>query len=156
MKAQYACRLMLQLQYTYYRTAVYVKWCQRVRSRSIPAFVQVGVGYNNSTTTTTTTNQIRTSTGTVGVPQEVNSSLYIYLCMPFSRYFDCCIGHSSSTHAGPDLVGGGGCMLYSPPPCTAWSWCLHLAWAVFSFHQLQLVQLLQFNHMKVGTYSKLC
>ena len=36
-------------------------------------------------------------------------TLYPVATCPYAIYNDSCIGHSNSTRAGPDLVGGGGC-----------------------------------------------
>ena len=89
---------------------------------------QVGVGCSTNnmlaTTTTTTTNQIRASTGAVGVTDAAINATCIRLngCL-YASCTDCCIGHSNGTRAGPDLVsGGGGCgYMYVVGAAQCWS-----------------------------------
>ena len=58
-----------------------------------------------------TTDQIRTSTGIVGVPDAaINATCvrayHITSTCPHACCIDCCIRHSNGTSAGPDLVSG--------------------------------------------------
>ena len=48
----------------------------------------------------------------VMVDAAINATCVRFSGVPlYASYIDCCIGHSNSTRAGPDLVVGSGCML---------------------------------------------
>ena len=86
---------------------------QRKVQRSGPASGQIGAGCSNSSRNDNhhTTDQIRTSTGAVGVPDAaINATCvrahHITSTCPNACCIDCCIRHSNGTRAGPDLVGG--------------------------------------------------
>ena len=86
---------------------------QRKVQRSGPASGQIGAGCSNSSCNDNhhTTDQIRTSTGAVGVPDAaINATCvrahHITSTCPNACCIDCCIRHSNGTRAGPDLVGG--------------------------------------------------
>ena len=81
--------------------------------RSGPASGQVGAGCSNSSYNDNhhTTDQIRTSTGAVGVPDAAINATCVRACRgnmlsPHANCIDCCIRLSNGTRAGPDLVGG--------------------------------------------------
>ena len=138
--------------------------------------------------TKTTSDQIRTSTGAIEVPNAAIIATCVrahhtFSC-PYASCIDCCIGHSNSARAGPDLiVGGCNSMLLLDPAliCTdAGSDLLHIAlvvipsitWLKYSVctsgsqHLLQLALVVFFlpstgantplAHMVVITHFKLC
>ena len=91
---------------------------QRKVQRSGPASGQIGAGCSNSSCNNNhhTTEQIRTSTGAVGVPDAAINATCVRahhitskcpnMVSPHASCIDCCIRHSNGTRAGPDLFGG--------------------------------------------------
>ena len=78
---------------------------QRKVQRSGPASGQAGAGCSNSSCNYNhhTTDQIRTSTGTVGVPDAAINATCVRACRgnmvsPHTSCIDCCIRHSNNLH----------------------------------------------------------
>ena len=126
-----------QVQVEYVRQVMEGKHSAKCR-RSGPASAWIRAGCSQQHATKTTNDQIRTSTGAVEVPNAAIIATCVrahhtFSC-PYASYNDCCIGHSNSARAGPDLVVGGcSCMLLLHPAliCTdAGPDLLHIALVV--------------------------